>query len=163
GWHSRLASRLRTFGVRPLAAEQIVAHADACRLQQAIDEASNIAESVPGQRSAHVLSVVEADVPASQLAQQPPSEQLALVPRRPFTPACQAEGNRIASYGVSLAAMLPDVDVDASGRLKGNVVYARDFGARNALLQTTYGDRAWYAARASLVNGKLKVGLERIR
>jgi hypothetical protein len=163
GWHSRLASRLRAFGVRPLAAEQLAAGADACRLQQALDEAYIVEESRPGERAARVLRAIERDVAATPLAQQPPSEQLALVPGRRLTPECQVEAARIMSRGVSLAAMLPHVGLGADGRLGGNVLYARDFGARNALLQANYGDRAWYAARASFVDSKVKIELERIR
>jgi hypothetical protein len=163
GWHSRMASRLRTLGVRPLAAEQIVAQADACRLQHALDAADSLGASRAGERAGLVMNAVESDAAARQLAQQPPSEQLAMVPGRPLSPDCVAEANRMASHGVSLAAMLPYVDVDSAGRLGGDVLYARDFGARNALLQRRYGDRAWYAARASTVDGKLNVTLERIR
>ncbi|MEO8337104.1 MAG: hypothetical protein ABI664_19140 [bacterium] len=163
GWHSRLASRLRAIGVRPLAAEQIVAHEDACRLQHALDAVDNFAESRPGERAGRVMNALDGDVQASRLAQQPPSEQLALVRNRPLSADCQLESSRVASYGVSLAAMLPYADVDASGRLDGDVVYARDFGARNALLLPQYGGRSWYAARASVEGGALRVQLERIR
>jgi hypothetical protein len=162
GWHSRLASRLRALGVRPLAAEQLVAHEDACRLQHALDAADALEPSRAGERSARVLSALEGE-PASRLAQQPPNEQLALVPGRRLTPDCAAEAARVQSRGVSVAEMLPYVDLDASGRLAGDVLYARDFGARNALLRPRYGGRMWYAARAAFVGGKLRVVLERIQ
>ncbi len=163
GWHSRLASRLRALGVRPLSAEQIVAHVDACRLQHALDGVDHFTESRDGERASRVMSALDGDLPASPLAQQPPNEQLALVPGRPLTADCQAEASRVMSRRVSLAAMLPYVDLDASGRLGGSVLYARDFGARNALLHAGYGDRSWYAARASFIDGKLDVALERIQ
>jgi hypothetical protein len=40
------------------------------------------------------------------------------------------------------------------------VVYARDFGARNALLRDRFGDRAWYVARVAQRDGGLAVTLE---
>ena len=36
--------------------------------------------------------------------------------------------------------------------MSGDIIYARDFGARNALLRRRFGDRAWYMA--SVVRGK---------
>jgi len=164
GWHARMTSRLRALGVRPLAAEQIVAQADACRLQHALDSADSLTGSRAGERILLVMNAVQSDdATARQLAQQPPNEQIAMVPGRRLSADCVAEANRMASHGVGLAAMLPYVDVDSTGRLGGDVLYARDFGARNALLQARYGDRAWYAARASLVDAKVKIALERIR
>ncbi len=163
GWHSRLAARLRSVGVRPLAAEQIVATADACNLQRALDAADRLEPSRAGERVGLVMNAVQNDAPASPLAQQVPNEQIAVVPGRPISDDCRAEAARIMSRGVSLAAMLPYVELDADGRFGGNVVYARDFGVRNSLLQPRYGGRAWYAARASFVDMKVKIALERIR
>ena len=162
GWHSRLASRLRAFGVRPLAAEQIVSHADACRLQHALDSADSLHETMTGERARNVMAALEDDATASPLAQQPPSEQIALVRGRAMSADCQAEIRQTLSLGVMLAALLPHVDLDADGRLAGDVVYARDFGRRNDLLKAEYGNRAWYVARASFVGGKLAVALEAI-
>ncbi|HZI40465.1 MAG TPA: hypothetical protein VFD67_02155, partial [Gemmatimonadaceae bacterium] len=34
-----------------------------------------------------------------------------------------------------------------SGRVGGNVVFARDLGARNELLRERFGDRTWYVYR----------------
>ncbi|MEO5817303.1 MAG: hypothetical protein ABIT20_18695 [Gemmatimonadaceae bacterium] len=163
GWHSRLASRLRTLGVRPLAAEQIVAATDACNLQHALDAADTLEPSRASERAGLVMRAVESDAAATPLGQQVPNEQLAVVPGRPISADCVGEAGRIMSRGVSLAAMLPYVDLDADGRMGGNVLYARDFGARNSLLQSRYGDRAWYAARASFVDAKVAITLERIR
>jgi hypothetical protein len=159
GWHSRLASRLRALGVRPLAAEQIVGQMDACRLQHALDAAESLPQATAGARAQSVMDSLLVDVPATPLAQQPPSEQLALVRGRAMSFDCQRELAQTMSYGVMLAAMLPYVDLDASGRFGGDIVYARDFGNRNALLKAQYGDRAWYVAQASDVNGQLKVSL----
>ncbi|MDB4891504.1 MAG: hypothetical protein JWL61_3359 [Gemmatimonadetes bacterium] len=163
GWHSRLASRLRALGMRPLAAEQLVAGVDACNLQHALDAADKLEPSRAGERMNLVMNAVQNDVTASPLGQQVPNEQLAVVPGRPITADCITEAARIMSRGVSLAAMLPYVDLDADGKLGGSVVYARDFGGRNSLLVPSYGDRAWYAARASFVDSKVKITLDRIR
>ena len=162
GWHSRLASRLRAFGVRPLAAEQIVSHTDACRLQHALDLADGMHETMTGERAQTVMTALSGDAAAFRLPQQPPSEQIALVRGRAMSADCQAEISQTLSHGVMLAALLPSVDLDADGRLAGDVVYARDFGRRNELLRPEYGDRAWYVARASFVRGKLAVVLEAI-
>jgi hypothetical protein len=69
----------------------------------------------------------------------------------------------MVSYGVSVAAMLPYVSLESNGRLGGSVVYARDFGLRNEMLKAEYGDRAWYRAQASMVNGALEISLLPIR
>jgi hypothetical protein len=100
---------------------------------------------------------------AAPLANQPPSEQLALVPGRRMSAECQQELSQIVSYGVSVAAMLPYVAVETNGRLGGPVVYARDFGARNEMLRAEYGDRAWYRAQATIVDGALRISLMPIR
>jgi hypothetical protein len=40
------------------------------------------------------------------------------------------------------------------------VVYARDYGQRNALLRERFGARAWYRARVERVDGALRARIE---
>ena len=59
--------------------------------------------------------------------------------------------------------MLPYVNLDANGRLAGDVIYARDFGVRNALLRQGHGDRSWFVVRTSFADGKRNVALEPVQ
>jgi hypothetical protein len=45
------------------------------------------------------------------------------------------------------ALFLAQQRIDANGRIGGDVVFARDFGARDELLRARFGDRAWYRYR----------------
>ena len=163
GWHSRLASRLRAYGVRPLAAEQLVIHSDACRLHQALDAADRAQVSLPSQRIQIVTDVLARDATPSRLAAQPPNEQIALVRGRALSAECTEEMSQLQSRGASIAAMLPAAHLDARGALGGDIVYARDFGRRNPLLADRFGDRAWYVAWTAFNSGKLVVTLDRLR
>jgi hypothetical protein len=157
GFHSRLASRLRAFGLRPLGAEQIVARVDACVIKQALDSV----DGFQGNREQRVIqTLAPRSEGASQLAGQPPSDQLALVPGRELSADCQQELSQIPSYGVSVAAMLPYVSLSSDGRMDGPIVYARDFGRRNEVLRAEYGDRAWYVVRAAGDSGGVTITLE---
>ena len=73
--------------------------------------------------------------------------------RRPYFSASALRTRRAASRRRVAAT-------DADARLGGRVVYARDFGARNALLRERFGDRAWYRARVEQVDGVLRARIE---
>ena len=45
---------------------------------------------------------------------------------------------------------VPEIALDSLGMLAGDVVYARDFGARNALLHDRFPERTWYVARPEM-------------
>ncbi|MDQ6633437.1 MAG: hypothetical protein M3Z10_01635, partial [Gemmatimonadota bacterium] len=86
-------------------------------------------------------------------------EQLALTPGRALPSACREELGSARS-SVDFSRLLAVDGLDSLGRLGGRVVYARDFGARNALLRDRFGDRDWYRARLSRRDGTLEVTLE---
>ena len=88
------------------------------------------------------------------------ADQLALEPGRPLSPACDAALASAQSNGADFARFLPRNATDAEGRLGGNVVFARDFGARNALLRDRFGRRAWYRARIVRENGALHARID---
>ncbi|MEP6730332.1 MAG: hypothetical protein ABJE10_06830 [bacterium] len=163
GWHARLTARLRALGMRPLIAEQIVSQEDACTLQQYLDATDQLPPSVSrDERQRIVVAGMERATAGRKLAGQQPSDQLSLVPGRRLTPICLDELARATSLGVSIAEMLPHEEIGPNGVLVG-VVYARDFGARNELLTSRFGDRPWYVANMSGVPGSLVVKLVRLR
>ncbi|MEP6730331.1 MAG: hypothetical protein ABJE10_06825, partial [bacterium] len=163
GWHARLAARLRALGMRPLIAEQIVSQEDACSVQQFLDAADQLPPNVSREERASVVAQgLDRTPPARKLANQQGSDQLAVTPGRAFSVECSQEFQLASSLGVSVAEMLPFSTIGANGELTG-VVYARDFGARNVLLQDQFGDRQWYVARVSGAPRALEVKLVRIR
>jgi hypothetical protein len=64
------------------------------------------------------------------------------------------------SNGADYVRYLPRNATDHAGRLSGDVVYARDFGSRNALLRERFGARAWYRASIERVDGALRAKIE---
>ena len=145
GWHKRLAARLRAAGVPPLEAEQVVIHADACRIQLALDAlATHALPAGEPTRRAFVGMVL--DTSAAPLPNMRPGDQLSLTPGRPLPPTCAAELQRSDSYGVGLPELLPAMAVDGAGRLAGNVIFARDFGLADERLRAELGGRRWYVA-----------------
>lgn len=155
GWHARLAARLRLVGVRPLMAEQIASHTDACTVQSALDDIERSAAIDPGQRTAMLMARVEGDQPAAPVQGLSPVTQLAFVPGRALPEACQRELGRPA-MGMTFAELLPYEPISASGVLDGPIVYARDFGARNELLRSRFGNRAWFVAHRRAFNGRVE-------
>ena len=87
-------------------------------------------------------------------------DQLALEPGRPLSPVCGVELASAQANGADFARFLARNATDAEGRLGGDVVFARDFGARNTLLRDRFGARAWYRARIVLENGALRARIE---
>jgi hypothetical protein len=158
GWHARLTARLRALGVRPFTAQLIVGHYDACGLQQRLDEA----DTLPTQdaRMAHLAAILQGP-PSRPVPGLGGMEQLALEPGQMLTERCRAEWRRSRALGGDLARMLPLTELDDAGRLAGNIVYARDMGARNERLRARFGDRAWYVASATREGGDtLRVTVE---
>jgi len=87
-------------------------------------------------------------------------DQIALEPGRPLTPVCEAELKTAQSNGADFVRYLPRNATDGDGRLAGHIVFARDFGSRNALLASRFGTRAWYRARLVQENGALRARIE---
>ncbi|MEP6621651.1 MAG: hypothetical protein ABJE47_20150 [bacterium] len=160
GWHARLAARMRALTFRPLLAEQIVAQSDACSLQRVVDATDQIPPSDLPKRISLVVSTLRADPPANPLPNQLPSDQLSFDPTRELTTDCRIELGHSASYGVSLAELLPYQDYDANGDPSGNVIYARDFGARDGVLRGRFANRSFYVARIERTGDSLVVRLE---
>ena len=151
GWRARLIARLSALGARPFAAKAIVGNYDACMLQHLLDSA----ESAPVTRAARARQVfAELDraptaVPAPGMSVE---DQIALQPDRALDPECARELASASANGVDFARFLPRNARDDDGWLSGDIIYARDLGARNALLKDRFGDRAWYTA--SVVRAK---------
>jgi hypothetical protein len=151
GWRARLVARLSALGARPFAAKAIVGHYDACLLQHVLDSA----ERGPGtraERARHVFAELDRAPTAVPLTEMSVADQIALQPDRLLDPECARELASARANGVDFARFLPRNATDGDGRLNGDIIYARDFGARNALLRRRFGDRAWYMA--SVVRGK---------
>jgi hypothetical protein len=150
-WRARLVARLSALGARPFAAQLIVGNYDACMLQHVLDSA----ERAPGTNAARAR-LVFAELDRAPTAVPVPgmsvSDQIALQPDRVVDPECARELATARANGVDFARFLPRNVTDDDGRLSGDVIYARDFGPRNALLQDHFGDRAWYMA--SVARGK---------
>jgi len=158
GLHGRLTARLGALGMRPLAAEQLVSHADACTLIHSIAEAEIMPDPRSGQQLEVVARAVVADVEAMPL-NLPPAEQIALVQARAPDAECGRELETLRGNGASLAELMLFERVDASGVLDGDVVFARDFGARNGVLRQRFPDRAWYGARVERRGEEIDVRL----
>ena len=111
-------------------------------------------------RSRYVFSALDRAPRALAAAGMATADQLAFEPNRVIPTACAAELASAQSNGADYARYLPRNATDAEGRLGGDVVYARDFGQRNALLRERFAGRTWYRARVERVNGGLRARLE---
>jgi hypothetical protein len=158
GWHARLAARLRKLGARPFAAQLIVGHYDACALQQLLDSAEQT-PSLAAHQTQFVFSALDQQPSARSVAGLSALDQLALTPGRPLSAPCRQELQNARS-SVDFARFLAVESLDSLGQLGGKVVYARDFGARNAVLRDRFGDREWYVAKVWRRDGILGVTLE---
>jgi 4-amino-4-deoxy-L-arabinose transferase-like glycosyltransferase len=162
GWHARLTARLRALGAPPFFAQLMVGRYDACAIQDRLDAAERT--GAPRDRqAAEVFSFLDRAAPTRPVAGLSALEQLALVPGQPLEPSCQRELDRALAHGADMARLLPVMTLDANGRLSGDVVYARDFGARNELLRERFPDRVWYTARAVVAGDSLVVVVEPYR
>ena len=161
GWRARLIARLSAIGARPFTAHKIVEYYDACRIQQLLDAAERSSGSV-AERSRTVFTALDRAPRAVAVPGMAIADQLSFEPGRPLAPECTAELATAVSNGADYVRYLPRNAVDRDGRLAGDVVYARDFGARNALLRARFADRAWYRASVTRVDGRLQARLEPI-
>jgi hypothetical protein len=159
GWRARLVARLSVLGARPFTAYKIVDYYDACMLQQLVDSAERM--SVSGaERARFVFATLDRAPRAVAVPGMAIADQLSFQPGRALTPTCAAELSGAVSNGADYARYLPRNGTDGAGRLSGDVVYARDFGPRNALLRERFGARAWYRARVERVDGALRARIE---
>jgi len=159
GWRARLVARLSVLGARPFTAYKVVDYYDACMLQQLVDSAERM--SVPSaERSRFLFATLDRAPRAVAVPGMPIADQLSFEPGRALTPVCAAELATAVSNGADYVRYLPRNGTDREGRLSGDVVYARDYGQRNALLRERFGARAWYRARVERVDGALRARIE---
>jgi hypothetical protein len=149
GWHARLTARMRAIGMPPFTAQLIVGNYNACTLQQRLDDAERRGMP-PRMAAAYVASVMREPLDARPVPGLSAMEQLALPKSTDVPEQCRWEFDHALPKGMDLARLLPDIAIDSLGRLGGDVIYARDFGARNALLADRFSDRAWYVARPEM-------------
>ena len=159
GWRARLIARLGVLGARPFTAQKIVEHYDACMLQQLVDSAERMPVP-PAERTRLVFATLDRAPRAVAVSDLAIADRLSFEPGRPLTPACAAELATAVSHGADYVRYLPRNVTDRDGRLGGDVLYARDFGARNALLRDRFGARAWYRASIERADGVLRARID---
>ena len=159
GWRARLIARLSVIGARPFTAQKIVEYYDACMLQQLVDSAERMPVT-PAERSRFVFATLDRAPHGVSVPGLAVTDQLSFEPGRALTPACAAEWATAVSNGADYVRYLPRNATDRDGRLSGDVLYARDFGPRNALLRQRFGSRAWYRASVERVDGALRARIE---
>ena len=146
-WRGRLLARLRVLGVQQFEAERVLNSVDACALQTALDGEDRLSAVDAGERRARVLTRARESGRAQLVKGLASDQTIALVPGSTPTSACLREVERDASGSMPYALFLAQQHIDSSGRVGGNVVFARDLGARNELLRERFGDRTWYVYR----------------
>jgi hypothetical protein len=143
-WHGRLTARLRALGAKPMAAEQLLDHVDACALQSALDADDRAPRGTNAERMERVLQSAR-DAGAPLVVPGTSADQhIAIVPGSKPTDICLSEVALDSRGTMPYAAFLAYEGVDDDGRLGGQVVFARDMGPRNELLRKRFGDRTWY-------------------
>jgi hypothetical protein len=126
-WNGDLLTRLRIMGANQFLANRIVTQAGLCAAQTALDSAA--------------LSPDPDSVKVRRLAQR--DWRVFLSTGRPG-PACVAAAARDSAGTMPFTMFLAHQHVQRDGRIGGNVVFARDLGARNEELRLRFGARAWY-------------------
>jgi 4-amino-4-deoxy-L-arabinose transferase-like glycosyltransferase len=131
-WGNRLIARSREAGATASVAERVYRRSDHCELEETVRRAETEGwEAERLNREMEALVRAPGEIEVVNLNQDP---TLRLVPGRALTPACQAEvlydRDGYTNYSPHLAANDPD--------LRGRFVFARDLGARNAVLRALY-------------------------
>jgi len=146
GWGARLMARMWALGVTRIEAEKILPASDACALEMALlwEESPPLADSAG--RAARLLA---ATPPEARPALRPRpdltyDETLRFADGGPFTAQCREE--LVAdTAGTSLyPPFLIRNQIGADGKLGGEIIYARDFGAHNLALRKEYAGRTWW-------------------
>jgi hypothetical protein len=146
-WRGRLLARLRVLGVQQFEADRLVSSLDACALQTALDAEDSLPASDGASRRDRVLARARSFGKAQLVAGLAADQTIALVPGSVPTPACLREVERDAAGSMPYALFLADQRIDANGQVGGDIVFARDFGTRDELLRSRFGDRVWYRYR----------------
>src|SRR5258708_30902706 len=81
---------------------------------------------------------------ARHLAGMADEQRLSLVGGAPSNAACATEISDDRTNIIAYDPFLARAEFDATGRLGGNVVFARDLGVRDTLLRDRFGDRTWH-------------------
>jgi len=147
GWRGRLQARLRVLGVSQFRAERVLNTADACALQAALDTEDSTADRNLAARADRAIAKAAAYGPARIERGRQSDQVIALVPGTRPTPVCLEEFLRDTAGTISYPIFLARQHVGRDGHIAGDVVYARDLGARDTLLRARFGDRAWYVYR----------------
>jgi hypothetical protein len=146
GWRGSLQARLRVLGANQFTASRLLGTLDACALQTALDAAD--ADTAPDSaKLATVLARARAAGVPRPVPNLPADQAIALVLGSSPTPTCLREFSRDSLGTMPYALFLARQHVGSNGRVGGNIVYARDLGARNELLRPRFGDRTWYRYR----------------
>jgi hypothetical protein len=146
-WRGRLLARLRVLGLSQFRAERVLNTTDACALQTALDAEDTLVATRPADRADRVLRTAVAFGEARPVAGLDADQAIALVPGSAPTPTCRSEAERDRAGTIPYAIFLARQRVGPDGRVGGDVVFARDLGARNELLRPRFGDRTWYRYR----------------
>ena len=148
GWRGRLLARLRVLGLTQFRAERVVSTLDACALQMALDSEDTLMARGDDERASRVLAKARAYGEARLETGFQMDQAIALVPGKRPTKRCVQEFQRDVSGTMAFPLFLARQSVGRDGRIGGNVVFARDFGARNERLRERFGDRVWFNYRA---------------
>lgn len=146
-WHGRLAARLRALGEKPMAADQLLDRLDACALQEALDADDATPRGTISERLGRVIERARGAGVPTVVPGLPADQHVAIVAGSKPTATCLAQVAMDSEGTMPYAAFLAYQGVDGDGRVGGNVVFARDMGARNELLRARFGDRTWYRYR----------------
>ena len=109
---------------------------------------------------AQVASVMREPLDSRPVPGLSAMEQLALPKSSAVPVTCRWEFEHALPLGMDFARLLPRIALDSLGRLGGDIVYARDFGARNELLRDRFPDRTWYVARPEVHGNLARVVIE---
>ncbi|HET9796397.1 MAG TPA: hypothetical protein VFP90_00345 [Gemmatimonadaceae bacterium] len=159
GWHARLAARMRAIGMPPYTAQLIIGNYNACTLERRLDEAERRGMP-PEAATAYVASVMREPLDARPVPGLSAMEQLALPKSADVPDDCRWDFDHALAPGIDLARLLPLIALDSAGMLGGDVVYARDFGARIELLAERFPDRAWYVAHPEVRGDTVAIVVE---
>ena len=146
-WRGRLLARLRVLGIQQFEADRVVSTVDACALQTALDAEDTLPARDAAARRDRVLTRARSFGNAQLVTGLPADQAIALAPRSAPTTVCLREVDRDADGSMPYALFLAEQRIDSDGRIGGDVVFARDFGARDELLRARFGDRVWYRYR----------------
>jgi hypothetical protein len=163
GLHGRIAAHLRAIGMRPLLAEGFAGHYDACAILAALRKTDEMTAASREAKLAYVMSAMVNDPTVGTLAALSPSEQLSLSQTRPVPPECAADFHPGTAHLASVAELMPYQGFDGDGSLGGNIVFARDMGARDSLLRSRFGSRQWYRVRLAGTDSALTATVEPYR